>query len=276
MRIQATLPLVLAAACLAAGCIIVPPQNACVFPTPSPGSGTGTNAAGSPAAGTASASASPGAGSGSASSPSPATAGSTPPGSNTLLVSPATVNLSSLGAAPIPLTASNANTNLTFQSDNPAIATVDSQGRVTGVAPGTANITVTAGPQSAKVPVTVKQVPATLSVSATLPGNPRTISLTAGVPVPLTLAAKDANGNPIAGATFRFDPDPGTSPTAITIDAGTGLVSLDVTGFNGRAVSGTIRAVTPAGEVSADANSLRVTAGTPSAAPSAGTATAQI
>jgi Bacterial Ig-like domain (group 2) len=58
----------------------------------------------------------------------------------------------------------------TYASDNPAVATVDSTGLVTGTGPGTANITITNAGISATVPVTVPQwvtiVPSSVSLNA--------------------------------------------------------------------------------------------------------------
>ena len=50
---------------------------------------------------------------------------------------------------------------VTWESDNTAVATVDTNGKVTAVAPGTANITAKAGSQSASCVVTVENAPCT-------------------------------------------------------------------------------------------------------------------
>lgn len=235
-------PLLVAALALPA-CIIVPPQNVCVVPTPA-ASGVNTGTTGSPAPG------------GSA-SPAPAVPASPAPAvvaSGGLVVNPPALSLNAFGPAATPI---QAGAGATFRAGNPAIATVDATGTVTGVANGTTTITVTANGQSARVAVTVQQQATTLRVTTSLPGDPRSLPLVAGTPIQLSATATDANGNPIAGVTFRFDPDAGTSATAVTLDAnGVTLPAPVLT-----PIAGTIRAVTPGGQVSTDGDSIRVTAG---------------
>ena len=55
---------------------------------------------------------------------------------------------------------------LSWTSSNPAVATVDTNGKVTAVAPGTATITATAGSQSDSCVVTVENAPCVHSFTA--------------------------------------------------------------------------------------------------------------
>ena len=80
------------------------------------------------------------------------------------------------------------------------------------------------------------------------------------MPVQLQATATDGQGQAIAGVTLRFDPDPGAVRADVTFDATTGLIGLSGAFKVGDVVSGTVRAVTPSGQVSGDADSLRVTA----------------
>jgi hypothetical protein len=117
--------------------------------------------------------------------------------------------------------------------------------------------TVTTSPPPAAVASAGAQA-TTLRVSTGLPGDPRTVTLVPGTPLKLTATATDANGQPIAGVTFRYDPDAGTSANAVVLDnAG----NVQVTTPPPASARGTIRVVTPSGQASSDADSIRVTIG---------------
>ena len=105
--------------------------------------------------------------------------------------------------------------NYRWASSNTAVATVDDEGRVRGLAAGTATITATDGnvPGSATVTVTT---PTTASVLVT----PATASIVAGGTQPLTAVARDAAGTAIPGRTFTWQ---SSNPAAATVD-GAGLV----------------------------------------------------
>lgn len=112
----------------------------------------------------------------------------------------------------------------TFVSSNVAVATVDSLGRVTAVAPGTASIAWTGtctGPgfrpfsSSETVPVTVSAPPALLGVSLT----PATATVRVGQQVTLTPSFDRASPSVSVACTFASD------STAIAVVSNSGLVS---------------------------------------------------
>ncbi len=100
---------------------------------------------------------------------------------NTTLLTPAPLNTlglsqsaatvgvgSSIQLAPVPADASSNALNgcypTTFTSSAPAIATVDSTGRVVGVAEGSATITATSSGKTAQAAITVGSVAASMTV----------------------------------------------------------------------------------------------------------------
>ena len=103
---------------------------------------------------------------------------------------------------------------VTWESSDPAVATVDATGLATAVANGTASITATAETASGAAKVTVAQVVAALDVS------PSTVRLALDDSVRLAAKASDANGHPVAdpGVAWRS-----TDESIATVDA-TGLV----------------------------------------------------
>ncbi len=103
---------------------------------------------------------------------------------------------------------------VTWESGDPAVATVDATGLATAVANGTVSITATAETASGAARVTVAQVVAALEVS------PSTVRLALDDSLRLAVEASDANGHPVT--------DPGlvwhsTDESIATVDA-TGLV----------------------------------------------------
>lgn len=80
---------------------------------------------------------------------------------------------------------------VTWESGDPAVATVDATGLATAVANGTVSITATAEAASGAATVTVDQVVAALDVS------PSTVSLALDDSLRLAVEASDANGHPV-------------------------------------------------------------------------------
>ncbi|HEY7766731.1 Ig-like domain-containing protein [Longimicrobium sp.] len=82
----------------------------------------------------------------------------------------------------------------TWTSSSDAVATVGAGGMLTGVSAGTANVTASTDGKSGTVTVTILPVPiASLTVE---PGSPQ---VEVGKAVQLTVTARDAAGNPLAG-----------------------------------------------------------------------------
>ena len=144
-----------------------------------------------------------------------------PPRPTTVTVSPATSELTALGAT-VQLSAEVRDQNgqvmvvtVTWASNNTSVATVGTSGLVTAAGNGTATITATAGAVSGSATVTVAQ-----QVSAVVV-TPDTGVVLPGTTLQLAAEAQDANGNAVASSDFDW----ASSDTAVaTVDA-TGLVS---------------------------------------------------
>jgi alpha-tubulin suppressor-like RCC1 family protein len=103
-----------------------------------------------------------------------------------------------------------------------AVATVDGNGLVTGVAAGTANIIATSEGKSAQAALTVTVVPV-----ATVTVTPNAPSVKVGSNVTLAAALKDEQGNVLIGRVIAWS---SSAPNVATIDAATGVVTGVATG----------------------------------------------
>ena len=145
-----------------------------------------------------------------------------PPRPTTLTVSPATAELTALGAT-VHLTAEVRDQNarvmagatVTWSSGDTSVATVDASGLVTGVTEGMATITASAEPASGSAEVTVTQLVASVKVS------PAAGTIGLGSTLQLTAEGFDENGVAVEGAEFVWE----SSDTSVaTVDA-SGLVT---------------------------------------------------
>ena len=132
---------------------------------------------------------------------------------------PLTVNLFDAGGAPL----STAGRTITWASRNIAVATVNSSGAVTGVAPGPATVTATittpgqAAPVQATVQVTVSSQPV---ASVTITPNPATVHQ--GYSTQLTAVARDASGQILPGRAIIWT---STNQAIASVNASTGVVT---------------------------------------------------
>jgi len=104
---------------------------------------------------------------------------------------------------------------ITWKTDNPAVATIESNGVLTGTGAGSATITATASDKSGTIAISVSVVPVS-TVELSSPTNP----LPAGVPVTLTVVAKDSANRNLTGRQFTFstsNPNVATVSSAGTI-----------------------------------------------------------
>ncbi len=181
-----------------------------------------------------------------------------PPRPTTVTVTPATVQLTALGATE-QLTAEVRDQNgnamagaaVSWASSAASVATVSASGLVTAVVNGTATITATAGSASGSATVTVAQ-----EVSAVLV-TPAADTLVAGDTLRLVAEAADANGHPVGGDGLEW----ASSDTLVAVvndaglvtgvGAGEAAVTATAAGVTGRAVltvvapAATAVAVTP-------------------------------
>jgi uncharacterized protein YjdB len=129
---------------------------------------------------------------------------------------------------------------MAWSSDNAAVATVSDAGLVTGVAPGSATISAAADGRTGTRSITVLPVPV-----ASVAIEPAAPSVVAGQQLALTLVARDAAGNALAGRTVTLvsanaavatvsgstvtGVAPGTTMLTATSEGKTGTALLTVT-----------------------------------------------
>lgn len=131
---------------------------------------------------------------------------------------------------------------MTFSSSNPAVATVSAGGQVTGVSPGTAQITVSYNGMSASATVTVAGS-GIASVTITL--TPTTLAK--GAMGQAIATFRDANGNVVAnpGVTWTSS-NPAIAPIAATgIVVGQSAGTVTITANGGGVTATTTLTVTP-------------------------------
>jgi uncharacterized protein YjdB len=104
----------------------------------------------------------------------------------------------------------------TWTSSNPAAATVNGSGLVSGVAPGVSYVTAAAGGKNAVATVTVTAVPV-----ATVTVTPGSASIATGGTVDLSAVARDASGRILTGRAVTW----ATSNPAVATVSATGLVT---------------------------------------------------
>ena len=112
-------------------------------------------------------------------------------------------------------------TEVSWESSDASVATVDGSGLVTAVANGTATVTATAGAASGTAAVTVMQQVSALNVT---PDADTLVAL--GDTVPLVAEAVDANGHPVAGTEVSWR----SSDASVAAVDGSGLVTAVANG----------------------------------------------
>ena len=118
------------------------------------------------------------------------------------------------------------NKPLSWSSSNPGVATVDANGLVTGVAPGTVSISASAdGVVSPPLTVTVLAAPALTSISV----SPGSATIAAGQTVTITATPRDQDGNPIATGAASW----ATSAPDVATVSSTGALTASVSPVNG-------------------------------------------
>ena len=165
-----------------------------------------------------------------------------PPRATMLTVTPATIQLTAVGAT-AQLTAEVRDQNgqvmagatVTWSSSAAAVATVDASGLVTAAGNGTATITASAGSASGTATVTVAQEVSAVAVS------PAADTLVAGDTLRLSAVAADANDHAIEGVEFAW----ASSDTLVAVVDSAGLVTA--------AGRGRTTITATAGEVSGEA-----------------------
>jgi uncharacterized protein YjdB len=164
--------------------------------------------------------------------PVPVASVSVAPSSTTLAINqPLTLTASLFDATGAPLSTSGR--VILYGSSNPAVAAVTTQGLVTGLAAGTAFVTVTCEGQQATATITVSPVPV---ASVTL--SPTPVSLNQGATQAVTATARDAANNILTGRPVTWSSG---NPTVATVSTSTTSSSNTITAV--AAGSATITAV---------------------------------
>lgn len=114
---------------------------------------------------------------------------------------------------------------MVFSTDNPSVATVDNDGMVRGIAPGTANVSAASGASTATVKITVTAA----NLAVTVPASAMTLAV--GDAAPVAAQVLDANGRVVQGAALAFSTDNpsvaavGTDGVVRAVTPGTATVS---------------------------------------------------
>lgn len=151
---------------------------------------------------------------------------------------PLTVSVRGPGGVPLRLR------DIAWASADPAVATVDSAGVVTGVAPGTTEITATAGGRTGRLTLTVSPV-AVASVRV----EPATLTLAPGDSAALVGTALDAGGAPLPRRVFAWSSSAPAVATVSPLGVVTAVAagSAAITGTSeGRSAAVAVTVVVPA------------------------------
>jgi len=141
-------------------------------------------------------------------------------------VSPASASVQTGQAVQLTATPKDANGNplsgrtIVWTSSNTAAASVNTSGRVTGVAAGSATITATSEGKSGTAAITVTAPPAPAPV-ATVAVSPASASVAAGQAVQLSAVTKDSAGTVLTGRTVTW----ASSNSGIASVSGSGFVT---------------------------------------------------
>ncbi len=158
----------------------------------------------------------------------------------TVTVSPPTASVTVGATTDLSATVRDANgatvtgRTVTWQSSSPSIASVSTAGRVTGIAPGTVNITATVDGKSGSSAITVTAAPV---VSVVV--SPSTRTLTAGSTAALTATLTDANGAVVTGRTIVWSSTNSSiatvnaSGTVTAVASGSASITATVDGVSG-------------------------------------------
>jgi alpha-tubulin suppressor-like RCC1 family protein len=109
---------------------------------------------------------------------------------------------------------------VTWTADPAAVATVDANGVVTALTPGTVTITATSEGRSARVALTVAAPSPAAVSSVTIAGASATLRV--GDTVRLAAVARDSAGAVLAGRTIRWS---SSAPVVASVDSASGLVT---------------------------------------------------
>lgn len=176
-----------------------------------------------------------------------------PPGPlASITVSPASLSVNVGATGQLTATCKDQNNNtiicpsLTWVSDDTSVATVDSTGKVSGIATGTANVTASSGSivsNASSITVNIAPIP----VLTTIVLSPTNSTVLVGKTVQLTSTCKDQNGNTI------------TCPTLTWTSNNTAVATVDSTGKVTGVAVGTANVTANAGSIVSNTSAITVT-----------------
>src|SRR5256885_3465914 len=147
----------------------------------------------------------------------------TPIATLAVAVNPAAITVGQTAHATVLLLDSSGNSLtgrvVTWQTGNPGVASVSSNGDVAALSPGTAAITATSEGKTASAPVSVNAPPPVPVSSVTV--SPATISLQVGASAQLSAVTRDANGAVLTNRVISWT----SANTAIATVSNAGLVT---------------------------------------------------
>ncbi|MBV6520471.1 MAG: hypothetical protein MNPFHGCM_00586 [Gemmatimonadaceae bacterium] len=136
---------------------------------------------------------------------------------------------------------------ISWESSNPAVATVSTNGTVTAISPGSTQLTATCESIFGTASVTVTNVPV-----ASVTMTPSTASLTSGQTQQMTVTVKDASGKALPNRTVSF--------TSSSVPTATVSPSSTTTNTNGQAFTTVTAVGTGASTITATSGGLQATA----------------
>jgi len=154
------------------------------------------------------------------------------PVATTVTVSPASASVTVGATSVLQATVKDQNGNLmtgqtvTWSTNNPAAATVNSSGVVTGVAAGSATITATSSGKTGTSSITVTAV---APVVTTVTVAPTSASLVVGATTTLQATVKDQNGNVMTGQTVTWTTNNAAAATLSSSGVVTGVAAGSAT-----------------------------------------------
>jgi alpha-tubulin suppressor-like RCC1 family protein/uncharacterized protein YjdB len=149
--------------------------------------------------------------------------GNNPPPVSTISIAPTTATVVMGKTTPLTATLKDAAGNVltgravTWTSASTAIATIDGNGVVTGVAVGNTTITAASEGKTAQAAITVSAVPV-----ASVVVTPNAPTVKAGATIALAAELKDDQGNVLTGRQIAWS---SSATTVATVDAATGVVT---------------------------------------------------